>query len=390
MAGTKGKGSTCAFAASILKSAGLRTGLYTSPHLLDFRERFRVDGTMISEAEMASIVEKIRPFAGRDLTYFEVTTACAFLHFAEQNVDAAVIEVGMGGRLDATNVVQPQGTVLTPIGLDHLSKLGSRIERIAREKAGILKSGVPAVVSPQPEGAWEVIRETADSLRVPLHRVEKEIRLENLRISPEGTGADLFSPAGSYRGLHIPLPGRHQVDNAAAAIRAAELFFERKGASLPQRAVLSGILQTEWPGRCQVIAGEPTVVLDGAQSSESARALRSAVEQFFPGRGVILVIGLSTDKDLEGIAGVLGPWAGRIILTQANVPRAEPIERLERLFEAFPARRETDASVDAALRRACETDLPGEIVVVTGSLFVVAEALRFLRASVPVGRQPAP
>lgn len=379
VAGTKGKGSTCAFAASILQAAGCRIGLYTSPHLFDFRERFRVDGTMISEAELAERVERIRPFAGRDLTYFEVTTACAFLYFAEQKVEVAVVEVGMGGRLDATNVLIPEAAVLTPIGLDHLSKLGGRLEEIAGEKAGILKSGVPAVVASQPPEALRVIRQAAAAISAPLHEIDQEVRIEELRLSSGGSRASIQTPEAHYQELSIPLLGRHQVANAAAAIRAVELLARcQPRLRIGERAIREGIRRTEWPGRCQFIPGRPDLLLDGAQTAESARALRETVEELFPGRPVCLVLGASTDKDLEGIARVWGPWADRIFLTQAEAPRTEPVETLEKVFQNFPIRRERAVSVEAALTRARETALPEELLVVSGSLFVVAEALKIL------------
>lgn len=376
VAGTKGKGSTCAFLASMLKAAGCRTGLYTSPHLLDFRERFRVDGTMITEAEMAAVVDRIRPLAGRELTYFEVTTACAFLWFKQRRVDAAVVEVGLGGRLDATNVLLPEVTILTPIGLDHLSKLGRTLGEIAREKAGILKPGVPAVVAPQQSEAEDRIRRAAGSVGAPLRWVEQEVQIQDVRLSPDGTRAAFQSPVRTYRDLTIPLLGRHQVANAAAALRAAELFSERHPEiRLESDVVRQGILRTDWPGRCQRLPGNPPILLDGAQTRESAQALRGTVQELFPGRRVCLIVGISTDKDLEGIAEVWGPWAGRIFLTQASVPRAEPVERLERVFRKFPAPCEKAVSVDAALRRARDTANPGDLLVVSGSLFVVAQML---------------
>lgn len=382
VAGTKGKGSTCAFLASLLRSSGRRIGLYTSPHLWDFRERFQLDGTVVSEIELAEIVDQIRPLASQELTFFEITTACAFLWFARRQVDAAVVEVGLGGRLDATNVLHPDVTVITPVDLDHRSKLGGTLEQIAREKAGILKPGVPAVVAPQRKEAAEAIRRTAASVRAPLHWVEREVRVEDLLLSAEGTRACFQTPLGSYRGLTLPLLGRHQAANAAAAIRAAELFLERRfAAGLPERAVRQGFLQVEWPGRCQLVPGDPAVLLDGAQTQESAQALRETVEELFPGRGVCLIVGISTDKDLEGIARVWGPWADRIFLTRADVPRAEPVERLECAFQKFQARWETAATVEAALRRARETAVPGEILVVSGSLFVVAEASALLASA---------
>ncbi len=269
VAGTKGKGSTCVFLASILQSAGFRTGLYTSPHLLELRERFQINGVLISEKEFADLVETIQPHAEPDLTYFEVTTACAFLWFARRKVEAAVVEVGLGGRLDATNVLQPEVAVLTPIGLDHRSILGSTLREIAGEKAGILKKWVPAVMASQPDEAAALFRRTADSLGISLREVDREIRAEGLRLSPEGSRMDLSSPTRVYRDLRVPLLGRHQVANASAAVLAAELFFQRRfGRPIPESAVRQGILQTEWPGRCQLFPGDAMILLDGAQTQE--------------------------------------------------------------------------------------------------------------------------
>jgi len=381
VAGTKGKGSTCAFAASILSAAGLKTGLYTSPHLISFRERIRVDGRPISETELLQTVERIRPFAGKDLTYFEVTTACAFLYFQEAGVQAAVIEVGLGGRLDATNLVEPAVSAITPVSLDHMPKLGSILAQIAREKAGILKQGVPAVIAPQAAQALQVIEQTAALLGIELHRVDQEVRIEPAEISLSGSSATFRTPRRDYPGLRIPLLGRHQLMNAAMAIRMVELFSQRRpDLRVTERAVREGIARTEWPGRCQLIPGEPPVLLDGAQNAESARALKAAVNDLLPGRKISLVVGASQEKDLEGMARVWGPWADRIFLTQAKSLRSEPVDRLFEVFLHFHPSVERTGSVEEALQRAAEEAGPGGAVVVSGSLFVAAEALQALSA----------
>ena len=286
VAGTKGKGSTCAFAASILRAAGLRVGLYTSPHLITFRERFRINGRPIPEEKLAEVVGRIQPNAAPDLTFFEVTTACAFLYFAQERVDAAVVEVGLGGRLDATNLLMPEVTVITPISLDHMDKLGDTVEAIAREKAGIIKPGVPVVMASQPIEARRVFEETAVGRGAPLHGVEKEVRSDEVILSLEGTRCGIETPVRSYPDLQIPLLGRHQLSNAVAAIRAVELFAQRRGLSLTSRAVQEGLRQTEWPGRCQLIQGNPPILLDGAQNAASARVLKEMVAELFPGRRV--------------------------------------------------------------------------------------------------------
>ena len=370
VAGTKGKGSTCAFAASILSAVGLKTGLYTSPHLFSFRERMRINGEPIPGPELAEIVCEIQPAASRDLTYFEVTTACAFLYFARAEVDAAVIEVGLGGRLDATNTLLPEVTAITPISLDHMSKLGNTLGEIAREKAGILKPGVPAVIAPQSKEAMRVIEQVAAEQGVPLHLMEEEVRIEQVELDASGSRATFHTPLQSYRALEIPLLGRHQLENVAMAVRMVELLGRPLGQS-----VREGIGRTSWPGRCQLIDGNPPILLDGAQNAASAQILKETVEELFPGRKLTAIVGISTDKDLDGIAAALGPWIDRLILTKASSPRAESPQRLAERFQAWHAHPELCASVSEALQRATAETYPEGLIVVTGSLFVVAESL---------------
>ena len=273
VAGTKGKGSTCAFAASILSAAGLRTGLYTSPHLASFRERIRVGGEPIPEEDLAEVVRRIRPFTlrqgeGRDLTYFEVTTACAFLYFAMRGVQAAVVEVGMGGRLDATNLLLPEAAAITPVSFDHTDKLGETLAQIAEEKAGILKPGRPAVIAPQHPESGRVIERTALRVGAPLHWLERETRIEGVELSRRGSRAVLQTPLRAYH-LTIPLLGRHQVTNAAVAVRMVEILSQRRpDLRVTARHIEEGISRTSWPGRCQLLEGSPAVLIDGAQNAE--------------------------------------------------------------------------------------------------------------------------
>jgi len=379
VAGTKGKGSTCAFAASILRAAGHRVGLYTSPHLISFQERFQIDGQPIPEEALVRVVEKIRPFADRDLTYFEITTACAFLYFALAKVEAAVIEVGLGGRLDATNVLAPAVAAITPISLDHMTKLGDTVEQIAREKAGIIKPGVPLVMAAQEPAASGVIKEAASAHGAPLHAVEQEVKVEAVDADRHGTRCNLQTPTGFYPDLFIPLLGRHQVMNAATAIRMVELLAERdRELSLSKESIREGIARTSWFGRCQWFDGTPPVLLDGAQNAASAKVLVDTVQELFPGRRVTLVLGISLDKDLEGIARLFGPWADRLVLTRADVPRAESPERLAEIFRLWHPDPLILDSVPVALDRAKMETPPNGLMVVSGSLFVVGEALQCL------------
>lgn len=379
VAGTKGKGSTCAFAASILKAAGARVGLYTSPHLVSFQERIQVNGQPISEEDLAEVVVYVKPHVTEGMTFFEVTTACAFKYFAWAKVEAAVIEVGLGGRLDSTNVLTATVAAITPVSLDHVPKLGTTVEAIAREKAGIIKSGIPVVVAPQPKEAFQVLKQAASNRGAPLHLVEEEVRIEGIRLWRQGSQASFQTPAQLYPNLHVPLLGRHQLTNAATAVRMVELLYEGwKGKAPSFKAVQEGIAQTQWPGRCQWIDGSPPILLDGAQNAASAMALRATVEELFPHRKVLLVMGVSMEKDLTGIASGLAPFADQLIVTQASVSRAESPERVAEAFRPWFPNPPIVTPLPKAIDRAKELAGPNDLIVITGSLFVVGEALQAL------------
>ncbi len=380
VAGTKGKGSTCAFAASLLSAAGLKVGLYTSPHLASLRERFRVGGCPISEEKFAEVVSRIKPFAKKDLTYFEVTTACAFSYFADLKVDAAVIEVGLGGRLDATNVVRPDVTAITPISLDHMDKLGFSLGRIAHEKAGIIKPDVPVVVARQTAEVTALFEAAALNQQAPLHRLEEQARIRCLSLTPQGCRFFLETPKQLYSDLSIPLLGRHQVDNAAVAVRMVELFAEAHPEKLQvtPEVVRNGLSRVVWPGRCQWIAGKPSILLDGAQNRASAQALRETVDTLFPGQKVSLIFGASQGKDIRGMAEIWGPWADRILVTQTQSPRAESSAHLKEIFAGRGIHAESAPSIASALETAQQKAAAKDLIVIAGSLFVAGEVLKLL------------
>ncbi len=377
VAGTKGKGSTCAFAASILRAAGVRVGLYTSPHLISFRERIQIDGQPIPEEELADGVASLRPYASSDLTYFEVTTALAFAAFARREVDVAVIEVGMGGRLDATNVLLPAVTAITSISLDHMEKLGNTLEEIAREKGGIIKHKTPVVLAPQPPSVEQVIEQVARRRQAPIHRVAEEVRMGVLASSEEGTRCSIQTPRGSYPQARVPLLGRHQLINAATAVRMVELWMASRAAPGPL-PVQEGLRSVQWLGRCQLIDGTPPILLDGAHNADSAAALKATVEELFPGKRILLLFGASLEKDLKGMARILGPWAERLLLTRAQVAKAESLERISHAFRPWHPQPVLAPSVGEALERARGLAGSQDLIVVTGSLFLVGDALEML------------
>lgn len=378
IAGTNGKGSTAAMAASILTAAGYRVGLYTSPHLVDFRERIRVDGVMISEERVSQLVGRIAVLAGEDvpLTFFEFTTALAFQYFAERQIDVAVLEVGMGGRFDATNMVEPVATAITTISLDHEEYLGHTVEQIAYEKAGIIKSGVPVVAGRLNDQAMRVVQETATSQGAPVHRLGSAFDVR-------GEPAD-FHYAGihaRHHGLSCPLQGRHQVDNAACAIALLELA-ESSGLRIPPTAVKNGLAATQWEGRLEVVDRNPMVVLDGAHNPEAAGVLATFLADFrasHPGSRVALVLGMMRDKAHGPFAKILRPHIDELIVTQAEIARAATVQELRAgLADLMPSLRLVPSPSDALiLARRLMTS--ADLICVTGSLMLVGDIKALLR-----------
>lgn len=382
VAGTNGKGSTCAFAASCLRQAGYRVGLYTSPHLLRVNERFQVDGEEISDEllgrRILEVLERHPPALERPspLTYFELGTVVALWHFAQEKVDVAVLETGLGGRLDATAAVTPSVAAITSISLDHTEHLGHTLAAIAREKAGIMKPGVPAVSSRQDDEALRVLEATARELEVPLWLEGRDFALE-----PETGGSPGLSyrgPRRTVRGLRLSLVGPHQLQNAAVALAALDQL-EAQGVRLTDAHREVGLATTRWPGRVQAIAGTPTVVLDGAHNPAGASALRAALDSVYADRRVHLVFGVLADKDWRPMLRALFPRCASAHLAPVDSPRnLPPASYLE---EALLLCRSTRAhlSAHAALAAALAEAGPEDLVVCAGSLYLIGQ----LRAAYP-------
>ncbi|MDP2952056.1 MAG: folylpolyglutamate synthase/dihydrofolate synthase family protein, partial [Chloroflexota bacterium] len=323
VAGTKGKGSIAAMVASVLRAAGYRTGVYTSPHLHTIRERVCVDGQMISEEDLASAVASLQPAVAAvearaqfgHLTTFEVLTALAFACFAERQVEWQVVEVGLGGRLDATNVVEPQVCVITPISRDHTEVLGPTLTHIAREKAGIIKGDCPVVASPQPQEALAVIRQVVEGHGADLVEVGKDVTWERMAFNLQGQSFQVWGRTGHYY-LTTPLMGAHQVENAATAVAALEALRDPK---VEAGSIAAGMARVDWPGRLEVLRKLPLVVADGAHNDASALRLREAVQESFQYRRLLLVLGTSSDKDIDGIVSALAPLVSQHLLASAEV-----------------------------------------------------------------------
>ncbi len=366
--GTNGKGSISAMLASILQAAGKHVGLYTSPHLCDFRERIRVNGRAIPEALVVDGVEAIGTLVTRlDATVFEATTALGLDHFAREGVEIAVLEVGLGGRLDATTVGEPVLEILSRIDYDHQGYLGGTLAEIAAEKAAIIRSGTAVAARQEPEAASVVLRRAAQ-VGVPLLMEGRDLHAAVSSFTLEGQRLDLSGPGWRLDDVLCRLLGVFQPGNALLAAAAARQL------SADQEAIRRGLATAAWPGRFQIIARDPIVVLDGAHNPGGARALAASLAAYFPGQALTLVLGISADKDHAGILGALAPLASRLILTAYSGPRAAPPASLRACLPSTAAQVETASSLGQALSLAM-TAPRTPIVCVTGSLYLVGEAL---------------
>jgi dihydrofolate synthase/folylpolyglutamate synthase len=369
--GTNGKGSTAALLAACLAAAGRRVGLYTSPHLVSFRERIRVNGEPISEDGVVDGVEALGTLVARlDATMFEATTALALDHFAREGVEIAVLEVGLGGRLDATTVGAPVLTVLTRIDRDHEAVLGSSLEAIAREKAAIVRSGVALSAAQVPE-VEAVIVQRAAAAGVPLLLEGRDLAVTVEAQSLAGQVITCRGPGWVLAGASLALAGTFQPSNALLAVAAARHL------GVGEAAIRTALGRLRWPGRFEVRPGDPVLILDGAHNPGAARALADSLRALCPDVALTLVFGVSRDKDAAAMLRALGPLAEHVILTRAANPRAAEPEALQPLVPAGPARVDVARDVLKALALAVE-DPRTPMACVTGSLFVVAEALALL------------
>jgi len=378
VAGTNGKGSTSAMLASVLKEAGFTTGLYTSPHLVKFNERIQVSGKKITGPELSEAVRIVRKAAakmpGAPITFFEFTTAMAFVHFSLSKADIAVIETGMGGRFDATNAVEPDVSVITNVNIDHTQYLGNKLAEIAREKAGIIKPGRPVITGERKREALSVIRKKAKECSSSLYVLGKEFKVHGKPASLSYSGLEL-----GLKGLRLSLSGAHQAMNAGLALAAIEALRQR-GFHIPVGAIRSGLRKAAWPGRFETISKRPLVILDGAHNPAGARTLAAALKELSYKR-LVLVLGIMADKEIDAILKELLPLCDEAIATAPRMERSADAGVLADRIRAFgkpaiEARRVKDAC-EEALSRAGKADC----VCVTGSLFTVGEARAWLLKS---------
>lgn len=371
LAGTNGKGSTAAMLSSILTRHGFRTGLYTSPHLVRFTERFRIDDREASPERMVEVFDRIRTsLEGAELpTFFEAVTAMAFQYFAEEKVDWAVVETGMGGRLDATNVIRPEVSVITNIAFDHQEFLGRTLASIAREKAGVIKSGTAVVTGATQPVVHGVLKATCFRDGAPLYRLGKDFRVRR-----GGNGTFQYQGMShTLPGLSVSLKGGHQYGNAAVALAALEAVEKKGHLEINHQAIRDGLAEVMWPARLEVLQRNPLVVLDGAHNPQGAECLRDALKQNFSYRRLHLVLGIMADKDIRGMLRRLLPIAQTAIFTRPRYERAANPENLRRLARPFIQKYYVIPDVGAAIHEAMALADPEDLICIAGSLYFAGE-----------------
>lgn len=386
VAGTKGKGSTANYISNILSTAGYRTGLYTSPHLYDFRERIKLNNKLIAKKELIEVVAVVRKAirkhlnqGGQKPTFFEVYTICAFYYFYVKKTDFVVLEAGLGGRLDATNVIRGIISVLTPISYEHMDKLGKKLESIAFEKASIINSNSFVISSRQRPSALRVIRRMAKVKKTKLYVYKRDF---NCKLEKIFNLKQSFSYHGflvSFPVLKTGLLGEHQLENASCALAAIEVL-AILGYKIDNMSIKRAIANTGWPGRLEIMDKEPYIVLDGAQNKASTRVLIEALKKYFKYKNLIVILGISADKDIKGICQLINTAADSIIITKSFHSRAALPDVIDECFKNIK-RRDTEITYNIAnaLKLARKLSKKNDLIICCGSLFVVAEVRRLLK-----------
>ena len=387
VAGTNGKGSTVSMIASMLRASGYAVGVYTSPHLIDIRERVQIDGNPIGKADFVETVKTVAKAAeklGEQPTFFELLTAVGFAHFAEQAVDIAVIEVGLGGRLDSTNVITPLVSVVTAIDLDHTKLLGATKAQIAREKAGIFKKGVPALFFEQDPEIDAVMRDAAQAAGADLRVVNKDIEFSSrFCVTPDlgpHTRVCLYTKTSRLEHVPVPMPGEHQAVNCGLALAAVDVL-KSFGFELPEDKLTAGLASTKVPGRMELVSHRPRILCDGAHNPAAMNALMRCVGAHVPYDSMVCIFGCCSDKDVAEMIDKVNLGADKVIFTRsANTPRASSPEDLQKLFQERSGKMSQVArSVPEAIEMAIRAVSREDLICITGSFYVVGEALKYLQ-----------
>lgn len=389
--GTKGKGSTAIIIASVLHGLGLKTGLFTSPHLVYLGERMKVNNRMISQNMFVELINMLKPYIDRITlknpilmpTFFEIVTAIAFLYFEKKKTDVSVLEVGMGGRLDSTNIILPEVSVITPVGYDHTDRLGNTLDSIAYEKAGIIKEGVPVISSIQEPDVLAVISKTCKEKKSHLYLVGRDILSHSIKVTKRdgiyGTECEIRTWRNNYKNIFLPLVGRHQVENCATAIGSLELLSETGVIKADNELIVNALAKISCPARIEVISENPIIVLDTAHTVASMKILRESLKENFFFRKLVLVIGLSSDKDIEGVLKEIAGNCDYLIFTRTGNPREAEPEQMAVMAKHFTRNNimvieDIDEALDEAKRIVKKDDL----ICITGSFFLAGKVKEIL------------
>lgn len=393
IAGTKGKGSTAAMLAAMVQACGRKVGMYTSPHVLNIRERIQIDRQMISELEFARAVSAVAAVTTKarvsDPTYFEVLTAAAFKFFRDQGVELAVVETGLGGRLDATNVITPEAIGITSISIDHVHQLGSTLEEIAKEKAGVMKNGVPVICAPQRDGVRKVLCDAASEAETTLRFCNENVafsyRFEFSRASGKHARICLTTGTSKFEHVQVPMMGEHQAVNCSLALRLLDVL-KTRGIEIDDQVATTGLHSVQLPGRMQRISENPHIIVDGAHNAASVDALMRAVGQNITYDSMVVIFGCQKDKDIEGMIRRIQVGADKVIFTTSGSPRsAEPAELAALYIENSGKMAQVASTLDDAMQIALGAISREDVICVTGSFYLAADAIR--QFSVPVGKK---
>jgi dihydrofolate synthase/folylpolyglutamate synthase len=392
IAGTKGKGSTCAMIAAMLQSAGFKVGLYTSPHLIDIRERIVINGEMIPQSDFSRLIREVEPIVGRMKpmpTYFDVLTAVAFKYFAEKKIDIAVVETGLGGRLDSTNVITPEVTAITSISKDHMAQLGHTVSRIAEEKAGIFKRGIPAVTVIQDPEAEASLKRVAEKVGAPLDIAGKTIefsyRFESSRMLGPHNRVCLTTANSKFEHLAVPLIGEHQAINCGLALSVIDRLKSR-GFAISDAKAMEGLAKTTIAGRMELINQTPRVIADGAHNAASVDALMRAIGQHIPYDSMVVIFGCCADKDVTGMLDRIAAGADKVIFTKVdNIRSADPAELSARYVELYGKMAQVAATLEDALAIANRAVTKEDLITITGSFYLVGEAKKLFASKIAMG-----
>lgn len=398
VAGTKGKGSTCLMIANMLRACGYKVGLYTSPHLVDIRERMVINGEMISQADFNKLAKQVEAVAGKSKpmpSYFDVLTAMAFKYFADQKVDIAVIETGLGGRLDSTNVIKPEVTAITSISKDHMAQLGHTLARIAEEKAGIFKPGVPAVTIMQDPAVEPVLARVAQKVGAPLDIAGKSIefsyRFESSRMLGRHNRVCLTTATSKFEHLAVPLYGEHQAINCGLALAVIDKL-KGRGIPIDDNKAMDGLSKTVIEGRMEVVKSQPPqVIVDGAHNAASIDAMMKAIGQHIPYDSMIVIFGCCGDKDVDGMLERITSGADKVIFTRVNnIRSADPHELAGRYVELYGKMAQVAETLEEALSIANRAVTKEDLICITGSFYLVGEAKKHFNATAPTKPQISP